>query len=134
MEFIDDMAEQTEKKEKEYLLPDGFGLSLEQVKNLINQQCDVSIQKDDPIMCIVPILNAFLYEQQKVNSEYKENLEKAFQHILEFFVKELDIRIQNGNSKPAVEEPKEKKNNDSRILYGVIIFLVLTLAAVYFWK
>lgn len=137
MEFIDDMAEQTEKKEKEYLLPDGFGLSLEQVKNLINQQCGISIKNDDPIMCIVPILNAFLHEQKKQNETYAAALEKVYQQVLTTFLEELDKRLQNGDLKVTVNQnsfaDSFKKFFDKNFIIYLLLGMIFLQAFLMAW-
>lgn len=130
MEFIDDMTEQTEKKEKEYLLPDGFGLSLEQVKNLINQQCGISIKNDDPIMCMVPILNAFLHEQQKMEEKYREALEKVFQQITGAFTEELDKRMQ-GNNTINIVQPSDKKQENPKLIIGLYLIIAIEAVALF---
>lgn len=106
MEVINDLQEpkteeqnQEQTKEKEYRLPDGFGMDLDSVQAMILKQCGVGVDKDDPVLMFVPILNAFLLEQQKMNNEYKEGLEKVYQSVLNAFLENLDKRIQNGELK-----------------------------------
>ncbi len=141
MEVINDLQEpnteekKEKSKEKEYHLPDGFGLSIEEVQNIINQKCSVSVPKDDPIMLIVSILNAFLFEQQKLQEEYKEGLKEVYQEVLNTFLEQLDKQLQSKNyTITATETPKNKKINENWMLYVVIIFLIFALLAVYFGK
>lgn len=133
MEFLEDMQvrEQAQtQQEKEYLLPDGFGMSLDEMRALILNKYDIKVDKDDPILLIVPILNACLHEQKKLQDVYRENLKGVYQEILEIFLENLDKRLQNGNCKVGVEA---KKTNSTLPLYGIIIFQTLALLAVYFW-
>lgn len=135
MEFLEDMQvrEQAQtQQEKEYLLPDGFGMSLDEVRALILNKYDIKVDKDDPILLIVPILNACLHEQKKLQDEYKENLKGVYQEVLEIFLENLDKRLQNGNCKVDVEAQKQNPR-ERLVLYGIIIFQTITLLAVYFW-
>lgn len=123
---------QQKPQKKEYLLPDGFGLSLEEVRALILKLCDIKVDKDDPILLTVPILNACLNEQKKLQDEYKEHLKAVYQEVLEVFLENLDKRLQSGNYKVEVEA-KKANPRDTLALYGIIIFQTLALLAVYFW-
>ncbi len=137
MDILEDMQqeqvqEQQKQQEKEYPLPDGFGMSLDEVRALILNKYDIKVDKDDPILLIVPILNACLHEQKKLQDEYKESLKGVYQEVLEIFLENLDKRLQNGNYKVEVEA--QKQNPRERLaLYGIIIFQTITLLAVYFW-
>lgn len=135
MEFLEDMQvrEQAQtQQEKEYLLPDGFGMSLDEVRALILNKYDIKVDKDDPILLIVPILNACLHEQKKLQDVYRENLKGVYQEVLEIFLENLDKRLQNGNCKVDVEAQKQNPR-ERLVLYGIIIFQTITLLAVYFW-
>ncbi len=134
MEFLEDMQvrEQQDQQEKEYLLPDGFGMSLDEVRALILNKYDIKVDKDDPILLIVPILNACLHEQKKLQDVYRENLKGVYQEVLEIFLENLDKRLQNGNCKVDVEAQKQNPR-ERLVLYGIIIFQTITLLAVYFW-
>lgn len=139
MEIQEDMQEQhvqeqEKQQEKEYLLPDGFGMSLEQVSNLIHQKCNISISKDDPIMCIVPILNAFLFEQQKMQEEHAVVMEKVYQHVLEEFLKALDVKLEKGDFKINVEAQKANNKYLIIVLYCLVVILAITLFIVFLWK
>lgn len=139
MDILEDMQQEQQheqepqkQQEKEYLLPDGFGMSLDEIRALILNKYDIKVDKDDPILLIVPILNACLHEQKKLQDEYKENLKGVYQEVLEIFLENLDKRLQNGNYK--VEAEAQKQNPRERlVLYGIIIFQTITLLAVYFW-
>lgn len=139
MEFLEDMQQEQQheqepqkQQEKEYLLPDGFGMSLDEVRALILNKYDIKVDKDDPILLIVPILNACLHEQKKLQDVYRENLKGVYQEVLEIFLENLDKRLQNGNCKVDVEAQKQNPR-ERLVLYGIIIFQTITLLAVYFW-
>lgn len=133
LEDIQQVREQVQtQQEKEYLLPDGFGMSLDEVRALILNKYDIKVDKDDPILLIVPILNACLHEQKKLQDVYRENLKGVYQEVLEIFLENLDKRLQNGNCKVDVEAQKQNPR-ERLVLYGIIIFQTITLLAVYFW-
>lgn len=137
MDILEDIQEQDREQvqtqqEKEYLLPDGFGMSLDEVRALILNKYDIKVDKDDPILLIVPILNACLHEQKKLQDVYRENLKDVYQEVLEIFLENLDKRLQNGNCKVEVEAQKQNPR-ERLVLYGIIIFQTITLLAVYFW-
>lgn len=120
------------------IYPDGFGLTLEEVQNIINQKCGVSVPKDDPIMLIVPILNAFLFEQQKLQEEYKEGLKEVYQEVLKAFIVEFEEKATKGID-VKVTHTEDNKQGDNKQLtiivqYVLIVALSLTLATIYFWK
>ncbi len=133
LEDIQQVREQAQtQQEKEYLLPDGFGMSLDEVRALILNKYDIKVDKDDPILLIVPILNACLHEQKKLQDEYEKSLKNVYQEVLEVFLENLDKRLQNGNYKVEVEAQKQNPR-ERLVLYGIIIFQTITLLAVYFW-
>ena len=137
MDILEDIQEQEREQvqtqqEKEYLLPDGFGMSLDEVRALILNKYDIKVDKDDPILLIVPILNACLHEQKKLQDVYRENLKGVYQEVLEILLENLDKRLQNGNCKVDVEAQKQNPR-ERLVLYGIIIFQTITLLAVYFW-
>ncbi len=137
MDILEDIQEQEREQvqtqqEKEYLLPDGFGMSLDEVRALILNKYDIKVDKDDPILLIVPILNACLHEQKKLQDEYEKSLKNVYQEVLEVFLENLDKRLQNGNYKVDVEA-KKTNPRDTLPLYGIIIFQTLALLTIYFW-
>lgn len=138
MDILEDMQQEQQheqepqKQEKEYFLPDGFGMSLDEVRALILNKYDIKVDKDDPILLLVPILNAALHEQKKLQDDYKESLKTVYQEVLEVFLENLDKRLQNG-AVTTEDKTKKQNPNDKLGLYGIIIFQTLALLAVYFW-
>ncbi|MDE5680995.1 MAG: hypothetical protein K2I05_01425, partial [Mailhella sp.] len=102
------------------------------VRPLILNTYDINEHTHDPILRIVPILNACLHEQKKLQDVYRENLKGVYQEVLEIFLENLDKRLQNGNCKVDVEAQKQNPR-ERLVLYGIIIFQTITLLAVYFW-
>lgn len=61
-------------EEKQPLLPDGIGLSVEAVRQLLLQKHDSNVPKDDPALMFVTIMQAFLEEEHKLQEKHKEAL------------------------------------------------------------
>jgi len=55
-------------------LPDGIGLSLEEVRTLLAVKNSASVSPDDPILMIVTVLNAFLAEEEKLLDRHRKAL------------------------------------------------------------
>ena len=58
----------------ESALPNGIGLSLEQVRALLAKTHETVVDKSDPILMVVTILNAHLTEVEKLQVRHKEGL------------------------------------------------------------
>lgn len=56
------------------LLPDGIGLTVEEVSAMLHKEHGVSVPKDDPVLMQVTILNAFLQEQSKLQKKHEKAL------------------------------------------------------------
>ncbi len=139
MDILEDIQEQEREQaqtqqEKEYLLPDGFGMSLDEVRALILNKYDIKVDKDDPILLIVPILNAFLFEQQKMQEEHSAVMEKVYQQVLEEFLKALDVKLEKGDFQINVEAKKDHNKYLVLVLYCLVVILAITLTIVFLWK
>lgn len=55
-------------------LPDGVGLSIEDVRELLFRRHNVAVPADDPTLMQVTIANALLTEQEKLHERHKEAL------------------------------------------------------------
>mgnify|MGYP003623232730 CR=1 FL=1 len=64
--FVDD-----DSPDLEPVLPDGIGLSLDDVRALLAKKHETVVAADDPLLMMVTILNAFLAEQQKQNDKWQ---------------------------------------------------------------
>lgn len=60
--------------EADQCLPDGFGLSVEDVRALLAQKHDLAVPKDDPLLMMVTIQNAFLGAQIQLQEKHKKAL------------------------------------------------------------
>lgn len=64
----------TAPPEPESALPDGTGLSLEHVRELLFKAHKVAIDDNDTILMVGTILNAYLTEMEKLHARHKEGL------------------------------------------------------------
>jgi len=55
-------------------LPDGIGLTLEQVREQLAVQHQAVVAKDDPLLMLVTLLNAFLTEEDKLLNRHNQAL------------------------------------------------------------
>ena len=66
-------------------MPNGIGLSLDEIKALIAKNHKTVVADDDPILITVTILNAFIEEVQKLNAKYNKALKEIYaEQSLEF--------------------------------------------------
>lgn len=68
-----------------------IGLSIEDIQHIIAEKTGYHIPKDDPIIAIVAILNAFIEENKKLQSAHIQALQKLFKDMSQ----EVNIEIQN---------------------------------------
>lgn len=60
--------------EPDQCLPDGFGLSVEDVRALLAKKHDLAVPKDDPLLMMVTIQNAFLEAQSQLQKKHEKAL------------------------------------------------------------
>lgn len=72
--------------ESESLLPDGAGLSLEQVRALIAKVHEAVVDKSDPILMLVTMLNAHLAEVEKLQIRHEKGLTKLMAEKTDAYV------------------------------------------------
>lgn len=56
------------------ILPDGIGMSVEEVQKLLLNQNKINVPKDDPVLMIVTVMNAALTEQAKLQKAHEKAL------------------------------------------------------------
>ena len=62
--------------EKEPLLPDGIGLSIEKVRDLLVKVHDSKVSLDDPVLMVVTMLNAYLGQVQGLHTKHEAGLSR----------------------------------------------------------
>lgn len=104
---------------KKALLPDGVGLRLEQVQALLATQHNTAVPKDDPILMVVTICNAFLGEVQALHQRHEAGLTKLMADKTDAYVrgiKEATAQLASGLSSASVEGFKTAcKDHESRM-------------------
>ena len=60
--------------EPDQCLPDGFGLSVEDVRALLARKHDLAVPADDPLLMMVTIQNAFLGAQTQLQKKHEKAL------------------------------------------------------------
>ena len=75
-EYKEEVKNLAAKLEKENLLPDGIGMPLEQVRALLAHTHETVLDKADPILMVVTMLNAHLREVEKLQEKHQEGLGK----------------------------------------------------------
>ncbi len=81
------------KKVEEF--PNGFGLSIEEVKAVLAKENKSIVPDDDPILLVVTILNCFLFENEKKEQKYQEALKKIYSEQSSSYVTELVGNLDN---------------------------------------
>ncbi|SDF34214.1 hypothetical protein [Desulfovibrio legallii] len=64
----------TEPAVSQQALPDGFGLSVEDVRALLAKKHEMAVPKDDPLLMMVTIQNAFLEAQTQLQKKHEKAL------------------------------------------------------------
>ena len=68
-------------------LPDGVGLTLDEVRALLAAKNSVTVTPDDPILMMVTLLNAFLTEEEKLLDRHRKALTKILADRTDGYVK-----------------------------------------------
>ncbi len=111
IEFTDDIS--TENVEIPY--PDGIGMKIEEVIALLAKQNETIVTKDDPILLTVTILNAFLQENDKMNTKYLEALKMLFAELANDTVKNTEEHFNSINKKLETMSVENMDKVSSRI-------------------
>ena len=109
------------EKEKPPLLPDGVGLTLEQVRSLLTKHHDVAVPKDDPMLMFVTICNAFLGEVQALHQRHETGLTRLMADKTDAYVrgiKEATAQLAAGLSSASVEGFKVACKEHERRMAG----------------
>lgn len=70
----DNAPESPPAPEPDQCLPDGIGLSVEDVRVLLARKHDLAVPKDDPLLMMVTIQNAFLGAQAQLQKKHEKAL------------------------------------------------------------
>ena len=89
------MTEQSEptQQEKEAILPDGIGLTLEQAKMLISEKCGIRLGNDEPALMGITICNAYLGELQKLHARHQQGLAQLMTEKTQAYVAGVNTAV-----------------------------------------
>lgn len=73
-EYKEEVKNLAAKLEGENQLPDGAGMSLEQVRALLAKTHETVLDKADPILMVTTMLNAHLFELEKLQARHEKGL------------------------------------------------------------
>lgn len=76
-DFVDD---------SETYLPDGIGIELGDVKKMVATLHDTILRKDDPLLMVVTVLNAFIGEVEKLHERHNAALTRVMTSQMEKYV------------------------------------------------
>lgn len=68
-------------------LPDGIGLTLDALRALLAQEHNTVVNKDDPILMVSTLLNAYLGEVEKQNARLREAMARLLTDKTDSYVK-----------------------------------------------
>ena len=113
--MIDQPGRRGEAEQSEYpsvmpQLPDGIGLNLEQVANLLAEKNKTIVSLDDPILMTVTVLNAFLAEENRMMERHKGAITQILASRTDKFVQtvsEAAVSVSETFSGQAVTAIKE---------------------------
>jgi uncharacterized protein YbaP (TraB family) len=71
-------------------LPDGIGLTLDEVRSLLATKNSITVSPDDPILMMVTLLNAFLTEEEKLLDRHRKALTSILTDKTEIYVKAVE--------------------------------------------
>lgn len=71
-------------------LPDGIGLTLDEVRSLLATKNSITVSSDDPILMMVTLLNAFLTEEEKLLDRHRKALTSVLTDKTDSYVKAVE--------------------------------------------
>lgn len=80
-------------QEKEPLLPDGIGISLEQAKALIARHNNIVVADDEPTLIELTILNAFLADVEKLQARHRKGLSRLMADKTDAYVSGVQTTV-----------------------------------------
>lgn len=71
-------------------LPDGIGLTLDEVRSLLATKNSITVSPDDPILMMVTLLNAFLTEEEKLLDRHRKALTSILTDKTDIYIKAVE--------------------------------------------
>jgi hypothetical protein len=97
----------------------GVGLTLEQIRAIVSQAHDIALPKDDAILMIATILNAYLTEIEKLHGRHEKGLTRLMAEKTEEYisgVQEVVIQLSSSLSSASVEGVRHVFDNHTTTL------------------
>ena len=88
-----EVTESQQAEEAEQLLPDGIGLSVEEVRAMLQKKHETYIPPDDPYLMNITIMNAVLTEQAKLQKKYSDALASMLSVHSDRYIKSTTERM-----------------------------------------
>ena len=86
-------ATQEEQEKAKPLLPYTHGMTLEQISSLITEMHKTVIAKNDPILMVVTMLNAYLAEVEKLQARHEKGLTRLMAEKTDEYVSGVQAAI-----------------------------------------
>lgn len=104
------MAPETEAQDKapDQAMPDGIGLSIEQVRTLLIQTHKTTMSDDDPMLMVATILNAFMGEYDKLLSRHNKSLSAYLDDQAQEFLDAARVAAEAASGVGIVQETCQK--------------------------
>jgi hypothetical protein len=71
-------------------LPDGIGLTLDEVRSLLATKNSITVSPDDPILMMVTLLNSFLTEEEKLLDRHRKALTSILTDKTDIYIKAVE--------------------------------------------
>ena len=113
-------------------LPDGVGLSYEELAGRLAEKSRVIVSPDDPILMMVPLCNAFLEEEQKLMNLHKAALAQVMassgQGVADVLGKPLTSSAASGLEHAMAEHRDTLQQHRSHVFWLSAIAVISALA------
>ena len=111
-------------------LPDGIGLTLDDVRALLAKEHETIVPKDDPMLMIVTLLNAYLGEVDKLHARHGKALAALMAGKTDAYVKGVQGASVEGIRKVFAEHAGQLQSLKSGMWYAAAIVAVSALVNV----
>ncbi len=88
MDINEEFSLNATKVQEDSYFPDGLGMSIGDVQALLAKQNETAVPKDDPVLLIVTILNAFMAENKAQQDKYMLALKHVYADLAKDFTEE----------------------------------------------
>lgn len=86
--------EGTELNQSKLSYSNSIGMSIEELQALFAKENETIVSKDDPLLLIVTILNAFIQKNKIIQDSYLETVNKIHKEQINDFSNELEAKLE----------------------------------------